>query len=92
VKDNIMNPQVEGAIRSMIIALGGIAGASGYLKSIDWVSIAGAVTALLGLAWSIYSNTTTHLVAQVANAPEVSKVVVTPMLAMAIPSLKVVSR
>ena len=87
-----MNPQVEGAIRSIIIALGAIAGASGYLKSIDWVSIAGAVTAIIGLAWSIYSNSTTHLVTQVAKAPEVQKVVVAPMLAMAVSSEKVVSK
>lgn len=87
-----MTPQLEGAIRSFILAAAGVAAAFGYMKDADWVSIASGVAALIGLAWSLYSNSTKNLVTQASGSDEVKKVVVsTDKLADSIPSPKVVS-
>lgn len=87
-----MTPQLEGAIRSLILAVAGVAGAFGYMKDADWVSIASGLVALIGLAWSLYSNSTKNLVSQTSKSDEVETVVVsTEKLADSIPSDKVVS-
>jgi hypothetical protein len=87
-----MTPQLEGAIRSLILALAGMAGAFGFMKNADWVSISSGVVALIGFIWSLYSNSTKNLVSQASQLDEVKKVVVsTDKLADSIPSMKVVS-
>ncbi len=83
--------QIGGLIRTALAFL------TGYLVSKGWVSstIANDLIGLgsvLGVAvWSWYTNSTPAMVAAVAEAPEVKKVITTPGLAMAIPSIKVVS-
>ena len=85
------NAQVEGAIRSVVIGMGGFAGAAGYLQDIDWVAIAGALATIGGLIWSIYSNGIHKLLQQSAESPKVKEIVVTTeKLAEAVPSPKVV--
>jgi hypothetical protein len=87
-----MTPQLEGAVRSLILAVAGVAGSFGYMKDVDWVSIASGLVALIGLAWSLYSNSTKNLVSQASESDEVKRVVVsTDRMADSIPSTKVVS-
>lgn len=87
-----MTPQIEGAIRSLILALAGMAVAFGYMKDADWVSISSGVVALIGFVWSMYSNNTKNLVAQASRSDEVKKVIVSnDELADSIPSTKVVA-
>jgi hypothetical protein len=69
-----MNPQLEGAIRSLIISLGSIAGTLGIMTGVDWVPIASAIVTIGGIAWSIWSNRPTGLVAQAAQSPQVVEV------------------
>jgi hypothetical protein len=87
-----MNPQFEGALRSLIIALGSVAGALGYAAGADWVSIASGLVAVAGLGWSLWSNRPKGLIQQAAQSSHVQEIVVsTPELANSIPSDKVVA-
>lgn len=88
-----MDPQIQGQIRSLIISLGSIAGALGYMTGVDWVPIAGAIVTIGGFIWSWWSNRPKALIEQAAQSQEVKTVVVsTPELATSIPNPKVVSQ
>ncbi len=83
--------QISGLVRSIMLTFSGIAIAHGFTDT-TWVAFTGGVVALIGVLWSLYTNSTTSLITSVADKSEVSKVVVTPGLAMSIPSRKVVSQ
>ena len=87
-----MNPQLEGAIRSLVLAVGGFAAAAGYLKGVDWVTVASAIVSVGGLVWSLWSNRTKGLIEQTAGLDEVKNVdVKSKKLADSIPNTKVTS-
>ena len=86
------NAQIEGAIRSIVIGVGGFTGAAGWLQDIDWVAIGGALATIGGLIWSIYSNRIDRLLAQSAASPKVVEILTTTeKLAEAVPSPKVIA-
>lgn len=83
--------QIEGAIRSVIIALGGVSGSFGYLTGVDWIALAGALATVGGLAWSLWSNSRNQLLNQTAALPVVKQIAVhSSKVADEIPSPKVV--
>jgi hypothetical protein len=82
--------QIEGIVRSLTIALGGISGAAGFLSDIDWVAVGGALATIAGVAWSVYSNRIDRLVKQAAESPKVIEIIATPALAASVPSNKVI--
>jgi hypothetical protein len=83
--------QIEGAIRSIVVGLGGFAGAAGYLSNIDWVAVAGAMATIGGVIWSLWSNSRNQLLKQTAELSAVKQISVSPRsLADEIPSNKVV--
>ncbi len=86
-----MNPQLEGAVRSFIIALGSVVASAGYLKGFDWVATASVAVSLGGLAWSLWSNRPKGLIEQVAASDDVSAVITTKEMADSIPNEKVIN-
>jgi hypothetical protein len=57
-----MSDQIQGLIRHLLTAAGGALVASGYVTSDQWTTVAGALTILAGVAWSIISK-------RLANSP-----------------------
>jgi hypothetical protein len=55
-----MSDQLQGLIRHFMTAAGGALVASGYLTSDQWTTVAGALTILAGVAWSIISKRLTN--------------------------------
>ena len=51
-----MSDQISGLIRHALTALGGALVAGGYLTSDQWTSVAGALTILAGVAWSLIAK------------------------------------
>ncbi len=81
--------QIGGIIRAAMAIFAGWAVAHGFTEA-TWLATTGGVVAVATAIWSWYSNSTTALVAAVAKAPEVDKVLVrTPALVDAVPSPKV---
>jgi long-subunit acyl-CoA synthetase (AMP-forming) len=82
--------QIEGFIRSVMLLGAGFAINYG-IDEASWAIITASVVGLAGVAWSIYSNSTTRMVEQVAKSPNVAQVVVeSDKMANSIPSQKVV--
>ena len=84
--------QFGSMIRIIMGALAGISGTLGVLKDVDWVAVTSVLVALGTSGWSYFAHTTPKLIATIAESPDVHKVVVTPALAMVVPSLKVVAK
>jgi len=82
--------QIGGIIRAVMAALSGYALSFGFTNE-QWLTITGAIVAVITVLWSIYSNSTTQQIKAVAASPDVHAVVLKdPGQAMAIPSPKVI--
>ena len=82
--------QVEGLVRMVLGIAAGLAIKSG-INEATWVAITGGVVGIVGALWSMYSNSTTRMVEQVAKDSDVKEVVTTQAISDAVPSNKVVS-
>jgi hypothetical protein len=83
--------QIEGLIRSIMLLGAGFALNYG-IDAASWATITASVVGLAGVAWSLYSNTTSHIVSQAAKSDDVTQVVMeSSKLSDAIPSQKVIS-
>lgn len=87
-----MNPkQVWDGIRNLLLAAGVSGTLLSYISDEVGVAIGGLVLTIGIAAWQLVSSRTAKLIEDAAKTPEVSKVVVhDPMLADAIPNLKVI--
>lgn len=84
--------QIEGIIRNLVIAFGGVASAAGYLNAEFVVQLAGALATIAGIGWSIWSNSQHRLLTQTAELPVVKEITVkSNTVANDVPSAKVVS-
>lgn len=84
--------QFGGFARAILAWLGGFMLAKGWISAEYINDIVGLGSVIAVAVWSWYSNSTPAMIAAVAEAPEVTKIVTTPAMAMAIPSTKVVVR
>ena len=80
--------QIGGIVRALMAVGAGYALNLGFTDA-QWITVTGAVVALITVLWSVYSNTVTHMVASVARNDDVVKVVVSPALVFATGSPKV---
>lgn len=51
-----MNQELQGTIRHVLTTLGGMIASKGLIESADVDIVVGAIVALIGFAWSIYSK------------------------------------
>lgn len=54
--DDVHKQAVLSAVRSTLIALGGVAVANGYINDTNMMEIVGAVTVILSAAWGIWEK------------------------------------
>lgn len=80
--------QIGGIVRAILSAVGGYFVGKGFLDASTLTTIVGAVTTLIVTGWSLWTNSTTAMIASVAEKPEVTKVVA-PSLASSIPAANV---
>jgi hypothetical protein len=95
------DPQFWGAVRGVLIALGGAVAGFGLMSAGDWtiivdrtIAVATAMAGLVAVVWPMYqgwkSRSRKAIIATVADQPGVQKVVTDAATANAIPSPKVV--
>ena len=96
------NPQFWGALRGVLIALGGAIAGYGVMSVADWtvivdrtIAVATALTGLVAVLAPMYqgykSRSAKAIIAAAADQPGVQKIVTDPVTAAAIPSDKVVA-
>lgn len=70
-----MNNLIIGAaIRGLTVALSGFFVGKGYVTGDEFQTIVGSITAIGGLAYSIYTRTTNKQIADTASLPKVAAV------------------
>lgn len=84
--------QVEGLLRDIGKYVSLYVAAKGWLDDATLQTIIGVGIATILSAWSYYTNKTTTMISAVAQSDKVSKVVVTPAVAAADSSPKVVAK
>lgn len=83
--------QIEGVIRSVMLALSGAAMLYG-LDEATWALITGAIVAVATTIWSVWTKTTKQILDQAAELGEVETIIVHDHnVAQASPSKKVIS-
>lgn len=86
-----MDAQLEGQVRSALIAIFSIVGTIGIFKGLDAVTLTSVVVTLINFVWSWQSNRAKRLVEQAAKSPDVLEIkLADPKVADSIPSDKVV--
>jgi hypothetical protein len=97
------DPQFWGAVRGVLIALGGAVATLGVMSAAEWtalvnqvLSVAMAVAGLIAIVWPMYqgykSRSRKALIETTAEQPGVQRIVTDPATAAAVPSAKVVSQ
>jgi hypothetical protein len=81
--------QLAAIIRIVVVAIGAILGTLGVANEVDWVALAGGLSAVAALALSVNAHTTVNMVKSVANSDDVHAIVASPEIADAVDSAKV---
>lgn len=84
--------QIAGIIRGIVSTIAGICIAYGIGDSESWLAITSGIVALATLVWSLVSNTNAAAIRQVANDPDVHKIIVNPTKIFVTDSPKVVAK
>jgi hypothetical protein len=77
--------QIGGLVRTVLVFLGGIIVSKGWIPVQSMNEIVGGLVGIIVAVWSWKTNSTSAMVASVADKPEVQKVVA-PSLASSIPN------